>query len=343
MHMEDENFTDTRVRPKKDRAFSGTSKYRQNHKLNSKLPAADIPDSLTAEYARIVFVDTETTGLSFETDRITELSAILARGGSWSPKDTDTYMDAYIKLPKGVTISEEAKKACPIRRGVLTRYGIPEKDALLQFIELAFNDGFEAPDLPDIPDGFTFPESAKRREYAGKEPNGYEDRRVLFIGHNIHFDMNMILAACRRCNIEFPDCWDVLDTLSIFRDRHKYPHKLEAALDVFGIRDAKNSHLSFDDVWAVVRLLDALDKERKDLQEYVNLLGYPKKYGDPGFHLPRCTYLSQEMNRTLDDPTIYDENARQLMLRREAQKEAEAEMRAVLEMYEEDEGTNLKK
>ena len=54
-----------------------------------------------------------------------------------------------------------------------------------------------------------------------------------------------------------------------------------------------NSHRAVDDVIATVAVMEAMEAERDDLLNYVNLFGYNAKYGISGKPIGSITYKSQ--------------------------------------------------
>ena len=76
---------------------------------------------------------------------------------------------------------------------------------------------------------------------------------------------------------------DKLDLLTVYKDRHSYPHKLCNAIEVYGLSGkVVNSHRAIDDVLATVEVMKAMELERADLECYVNLFGFNPKYGISG-------------------------------------------------------------
>jgi DNA polymerase-3 subunit epsilon/DNA polymerase-3 subunit alpha (Gram-positive type) len=68
-----------------------------------------------------------------------------------------------------------------------------------------------------------------------------------------------------------------IDTLTISRDRHVYPHKLEAMCERYGIK-LEGAHRALNDVIGCYELLKSQHSERS-IAEYVNVVGYLSKYG----------------------------------------------------------------
>ena len=87
---------------------------------------------------------------------------------------------------------------------------------------------------------------------------------------------------------------DKLDLLTVYKDRHSYPHKLCNAIEVYGLQDrVVNSHRAVDDVVATVAVMEKMEEERDDFLSYVNLFGYNPKYGLEGKPIGSVTYKPQ--------------------------------------------------
>ena len=90
---------------------------------------------------------------------------------------------------------------------------------------------------------------------------------------------------------------DKLDLLTVYRDRHSYPHKLCSAIEQYGLSGKVcNSHRAVDDVIATVAVMEEMEKEKDDLECYVNLFGYNPKYGIEGKAIGSVTYKPQPYN-----------------------------------------------
>lgn len=71
--------------------------------------------------------------------------------------------------------------------------------------------------------------------------------------------------------------------LTVYRDRRPYPHRLLNAIEAYGLGGkVRNSHRALDDVYATLAVMEAMDAEKQDLVEYVDLFGYIPKFGCPG-------------------------------------------------------------
>lgn len=96
---------------------------------------------------------------------------------------------------------------------------------------------------------------------------------------------------------------DYLDSLTVYKDRRAYPHKLANAIAAYKLEDkVQNSHRAIDDVEALLEVCKAMDDERPDLLTYVNLFGYNPKYGVSGDRLAGVTYWPQHFNDYMQSP-----------------------------------------
>ena len=114
---------------------------------------------------------------------------------------------------------------------------------------------------------------------------------TLMIAHNAQFDACFLRGLLRGQKVGRID-W--LDSLTVYKDRRAYPHKLANAIIAYDLTGkVQNSHRAIDDVLALFEVLKAMDDEREDLGSYVNLFGYNPKYGVSGPRISSITYLPQ--------------------------------------------------
>ena len=121
-------------------------------------------------------------------------------------------------------------------------------------------------------------------------------KNTLMIAHNTHFDLSFIYYLLKR---HFGDEADEivsnlnwLDTVTVFKDRKAYPHKLIDAVHYYNIEEV-NFHRAIDDTKALYEVTKALKNERDDLSEYINIFGYNPKYGVNGMRFSFIEYKSQ--------------------------------------------------
>lgn len=119
---------------------------------------------------------------------------------------------------------------------------------------------------------------------------------TIMIAHNAQFDLSFIYFLLKR---HYPDDADGIvmnmkwiDTLTVLKDRKKYPHKLIDAVNHYGVEEV-NFHSAIDDTKALYDVTRELKLERNDLNEYINIFGYNPKYGLDKFRFPFITYKAQ--------------------------------------------------
>lgn len=127
------------------------------------------------------------------------------------------------------------------------------------------------------------------------QDEGRRNIEALLVAHNIQFDLLFILEMFKRCGMvpKAPKL-RALDSLTVYKDRAAYPHKLANAIEHYGLADkVQNSHRAIDDVLALYEVTKAMSEERDDLTDYIDLLGYNPKYGITGRKLRQITYMPQ--------------------------------------------------
>ena len=195
----------------------------------------------------------------------------------------------YCRLPDGKKIPEKIVEITGITDRMLTEQGITEDEMAEQFAEIITG------------------------EYGKDFFENLKD--TLLVAHNAQFDLNFtgylyILQMAhdkegpqfRRWLHEFNDA-DYLDTLTIYKDRAAYPHKLANAIEHYGLQDSVvNSHRAVDDVKALMEVAKAMGRERNDLLNYINIFGYNQKYGVSGRQLKKVTYAAQPFRNEIAPP-----------------------------------------
>ena len=219
-------------------------------------------------YEAVVFFDTETTGTDPAVNRIIELAALRIERNQDSTLFIESKMDDMILLPPGSTIPEEIEKLTGITNNRLKKDGIQEATAARKF----------------------------RQMLRGK---------VLLVAHNAQFDISFARAMLGRTaagEAALNSC-DYLDSLTIYKDRAPYPHRLVNAIEHYGLQGkVKNSHRAIDDVMALYCVTYTMAEERADLAEYINIFGYNSRYGIIGDAEPKVKYYPQSFNDTIVDP-----------------------------------------
>lgn len=112
------------------------------------------------------------------------------------------------------------------------------------------------------------------------------------VAHNALFELKFLESHYQRLFGESITN-NFIDTLTICRNRYTYPHKLEDMCEMFDIwPDVK--HRALSDCYFCGRLLMALEKE-KPIGEWLNKLGYMKKYGAPEWAPTYAQLFPQEI------------------------------------------------
>ena len=217
---------------------------------------------LFKEYGSIIVLDTETSGLDPQKNTIIELSAVKLVCDGKNTIITDE-LDFLIKLPEGEMLDPKIVELTHITDLMLKTEGISEKEACEKFSDLFLED------------------------------------RTLIVAYNAQFDMNFLFYFLARHNkAHILKKISMLDALTVYKDRHDYPHKLENAIVIYGLEDkVQNSHRAIDDTLATVEVLKCMDEESDDLEKYINLFGYNPKYGISMRKISSVTYKPQGYKR----------------------------------------------
>lgn len=215
-------------------------------------------EQLFRTYETMVVLDTETSGLRFDADEIIELSAVTVQMRGGAPQITGEY-DKLIRLSQGRRLDPRITQLTGITEEELEAEGIDKGEAC--------------------------------RDFAALLGCG----RTLIVAYNAHFDLSFLYYFLSRDgNPEILRAPDVLDALSVYKDRRSYPHKLRDAIEAYDLHGkVVNSHRAIDDVKATVEVLKAMDCECCDLERYVNLFGYNPKYGVQGKRIRSVDYVPQ--------------------------------------------------
>lgn len=220
--------------------------------------------SLFAKHKAVVLFDCETTGTDPSKNQIIELAAVRIEQTSAGALRIAGKMDAFIRLPEGERIPEKIVELTGITDQTLEAEGVATYKAAGQFAKL----------LGDGP--------------------------VLMVAHNAQFDLlftRELLRGQKVGRLAF------LDTLTVYKDRRPYPHKLANAIIGYDLTGkVQNSHRAIDDVLALFEVLKAMDAERDDLAGYVNLFGYNPKYGVSGGRISGVRYEAQGFASAMTRP-----------------------------------------
>lgn len=223
-------------------------------------------------YKAAVVFDTETTGLDAKKDQIIELAALRIELTEHGTIHTAASIDLFVKLPEGQTIPEKIVQLTGITDKQLEAEGVTEGEAVTAFTSLL------------------------------------EGGPVLLVAHNAQFDLLFTREMLWRHagnGEELFEAADYLDSLTVYKDRRAYPHKLADAIVAYELEDkVTNSHRAIDDVAALFEVCKAMDNERPDLLNYVNVFGYNPKYGVSGYRLDGVSYYPQRFNNYMQ-PSNY--------------------------------------
>ena len=214
-------------------------------------------DTLFSQYDRLFLFDTETTGLSYSRDEIIEFAAVVVEQRNGEAVVTEEY-DQLITLSPGGFVPPKIEALTGISTQDIRERGIPKTRVCCDIARMV----------------------------AGN---------TLLLAYNAHFDLCFLYYLLLRHG----DCAilkgkDKLDLLTVYKDRRSYPHKLCNAIDAYDLSGkVVNSHRAVDDVLATVEVMKAMEQERNDLHNYINLFGYNSKYGISGKPIGSVTYKPQ--------------------------------------------------
>ena len=191
--------------------------------------------TLFDRYKALVVFDTETSGLDFDNDQIIELAALRVERTATGGLRIAGKMDTFIKLPEGETLPENIVSLTGITDERLQTEGVQPVKAAGQIAKLMQNGP------------------------------------TLMIAHNAQFDACFLRGLLRGQKVGRID-W--LDSLTVYKDRRAYPHKLANAIIAYDLTGkVQNSHRAIDDVLALFEVLKAMDDEREDDHGLSDLLG----------------------------------------------------------------------
>ena len=217
-------------------------------------------ETLFDKYDRLVLFDTETTGLLFSRDEIIEFAAVVVENLDGTPTVVREY-DELIALSPGGFVPPKIEQLTGISTQDLQEKGLPKARV--------------ARDIAEMVAGNT-----------------------LLLAYNAHFDLSFLYYfLLRHGDPMILKGKDKLDLLTVYKDRRPYPHKLCNAIEAYGLAGrVVNSHRAVDDVIATVAVMEEMEKEKADLERYVNLFGYNPKFGIDGKPIGSVTYKPQPYN-----------------------------------------------
>jgi len=201
-------------------------------------------------YKKILVFDFETTGLSPKTEKVIEVGAVLLE------KENDHYV-----------IGQELN------------YLIKQEKPISAFISNLTNITNEMLETQGVAE-----------EYAFRQLDSLIDSDTLLVAYNLGFDIGFLSALYKYYVARnYLITNDILDCMAVYKDRYPYPHKLESAVARFNLVN-EGAHRASEDAKATFKVLEALALEKNNLELYVNVLGYNKKYG-----LPDRTYFKKHI------------------------------------------------
>ena len=214
-------------------------------------------ETLFARYDRLVFFDTETTGLLFARDEIIEFAAVVMELRDGVATVVQEY-DELVALSPGGFVPPRIQELTGISTADIRERGLPKTRV--------------ARDVGEMLRGNT-----------------------LLLAYNAHFDLSFLYYFLLRDGDPLVlKGKDKLDLLTVYKDRHPYPHRLCNAIEAYGLSGQYvNSHRAVDDVIATAAVALEMEKERDDLDRYINLFGYNPKYGVDGKPIGTVTYKPQ--------------------------------------------------
>lgn len=214
-------------------------------------------DCLFQKYDRLLLFDTETTGLSFPRDEIIEFAAVVVEKRDGIVTVVQEY-DELITLSPGGFVPAHIEALTGITNQDIRERGISKARLCRDIAQML----------------------------AGN---------TLLLAYNAHFDLSFLFyLLLRHGDPAILKGKDKLDLLTVYKDRHSYPHKLCNAIAVYGLSGkVVNSHRAVDDVLATVEVMKAMEEEKDDLCRYINLFGFNPKYGISGKPIGSVTYKPQ--------------------------------------------------
>lgn len=216
-------------------------------------------DKLFEKYQRITVFDVETTGINPKFDEIIEFGIYSTTSDqAHNQIDGDLY-SSLVNLSEGRYISDNIVKLTGINNSMLHNEG-------------------------------------KEKQVVCKQILKYFSENTLVVAYNAQFDMCFLYYFLNKFGEAYRLKYiKMLDALTIYKDRRKYPHKLENAVEEYAIKQ-KSTHRASDDARATFELLSRMYDEKCDLKKYINLFGYNPKYGVSGTKIKSVTYKPQPYN-----------------------------------------------
>lgn len=157
---------------------------------------------LCDKYQAIVFFDAETTGLDPSVDQIIELAAVRITRNQAGFLVLDEKMDAFVKLLEGQKLPDKIVELTHITDEMIQKDGVDATAAASAF-------------------------------------NNLIRGRTLLVAHNAQFDLLFSRALLHYTDIgtaRLGAC-DYIDSLTVYKDRAAYPHKLANAIEHYSLEE----------------------------------------------------------------------------------------------------------
>ena len=208
----------------------------------------------------MLVLDTETTGISCRNDEIIELAVLKAAPQGDMLRELEA-MDEFIRLSEGRHLPDKIVELTGITEQMLLDDGIEKRRAAELFFRMF-------------------------------------GEKTLIVAYNAQFDLCFLYYFLARFGMaDVLKGAQMLDALTVYKDRRPFPHRLCNAVDAYQLK-TQNTHRAIDDARATLELLAAMEAEEADLERYVNLFGYNPKFGVPKPAIRSIRYLPQGYNRT---------------------------------------------
>lgn len=218
-------------------------------------------ESLKQQFDNILVFDTETTGIYPKKDEIIEIGILKASFGAERPIP-EREEDLLVRLSAGRHLPPFITNLTGITDAMLREQGVEKREAC-EILESFFAGG-----------------------------------RTLLVAYNAQFDLCFLYYFLHIFGkTSLLQGIKMLDAMTVYKDRRPYPHKLQNAIDAYGL-ETQNTHRAVDDARATLELLYAMAAEEDDLGRYINLFGYHPKYGVSGPRISSVRYVPQGYQET---------------------------------------------
>ncbi len=207
------------------------------------------------QHKKILLFDFETTGLSAERDQIIEIGAILLEKTESGQYHVIDELSTLVLADR--PLPSKIVEITHITDEMLLRDGITQEEAFHRFLKMYQED-------------------------------------ALLVAYNIQFDLSFLIHFFRKywdAKYQFKN--DILDVMAVYKDRHRYPHRLDQAVQTYAV-EVPNTHRALDDIKATLEALKKMGEELDNLTKYVNVIGYNSTYGISGIKLPHVKYIAQK-------------------------------------------------